>query len=265
MFTRRLFVALAPALILPRAALSVGAGTSVTGKSRPVLGVILLDAATQTGDTLNADLLLHGGGGSAVVASAAFEAPWPLARGLYYDVEAKGEKGSAFLQVLPLPAGTSLGAAPKSFFTKGVLGLDGRFGAYGAPSDVKVTADVTDAAGGARRALDFGFTTLSPGGAELAWRGTMVATTPQDSTDALVCVSSATVARWRAGGEALARKATASLRVAARPTRIAPVASSDVVCAPPCPHSAANPRDRTLPSQRFERLGGLLEGGAPAR
>ena len=232
--TRRLFVSLvsiAPLLPPGELALAVGAGTSVTGKSRPELGCILLDEATQTGKTISAELVLHGG----VTAIATFDTPWQLQRGLYYDVEAKSDKGaSAFLQVVPL-AGESVETAPKKLLAKNVLKVDGRFGSYGAPTDVKISADRAD---GQRRSIDFGFTTTAPGGAEVAWKATLAALQPQGSTDALLLVSAAPLGRWKDGGEAMARAATASFRIGAtRTTQIKPVPSSDV---------------------RFERMGGLL-------
>jgi len=216
--------------LLPQHAGAVGAGTSVTGKSRPELGCVLIDEVQQTGKTVTAELALSGG----VAATATFDSPWPLARGLYYDVEAKSEKGSAFLQVVPLQ-GETLESASKKLFTKNVLKVDGRFGSYGAPTDIKITADTTT---GPRRSIDFGFTTTAPGGADVSWKATLTALQPQGSPDALVIVSGAPVGRWKDGGEVLARSTTGSFRIAqTRPTSIKPVPSSDV---------------------RFERLGGLL-------
>jgi hypothetical protein len=231
--SRRVVIsALATVPLVPRLpAQAVGAGTSVTGKSRPELGLVLIDEVKQTGNTLTAELALNGG----VAATATFDAPWPVAKGLYYDVEAKSEKGSAFLQVVPLPTGETVETASKKTFTKNVLKVDGRFGSYGAPTDVKITADE---AKGARRVIDFGFTTTAPGGADVNWKATLTALQPQGSPDALVIVSGAPVGRWKDGGEKLARGATSSFRIAdTRATSIKPVPSSDV---------------------RFERMGGLL-------
>jgi len=231
--SRRLFVSLAGiAPLLPAHDVNaVGAGTSVTGKSRPELGCILLDEVTQTGNTVTAELVLGGG----VVTTAAFDSPFKLATGLYYDVEAKSDKGgSAFLQVVPL-GGESIETASKKLFTRNVLKVDGRFGSYGAPTDIKITADETK---DSRRTIDFGFTTTTPGGAEVAWKATLAALQPAGSTDALLIVSGAPVGRWKDGGESAARSAVRSFRVAStRATQIKPVPSSDV---------------------RFERLGGLL-------
>jgi hypothetical protein len=234
--SRRLFISLASvAPLLPREAIAVGAGTSVTGKSRPELGCVLIDEVTQTGKTVTAELALRGTGSQGVAATATFDSPWPLARGLYYDVEAKNEKGSVFLQVVPLPSEESVMTAPKKLFTKNILKVDGRFGSYGAPTDIKITADEVS---GERRRVDFGFTTTAPGGADVNWKATLAALQPRGSPDALVIVSGAPVGKWKDGGEALSRSATSSFRIAqVRPTSIPPVASSDV---------------------RFERLGGLL-------
>jgi hypothetical protein len=231
--SRRMFVSLAsiaPLLPAPEA-LAVGAGTSVTGKSRPELGCVLIEEVAQSGSTVTAELALNGG----VAATATFDSPWPLAKGLYYDVETKNEKGSAFLQVVPLPAGESVTTVSKKLFTKNVLKVDGRYGSYGAPTDVKISADET---AGERRSVDFGFTTTAPGGADVTWKGTLTAVQPAGSSDALLIVSSAPVSRWKDGGEKLSRSATSSFRIAqTRKTSVKPVPSSDV---------------------RFERMGGLL-------
>ena len=56
--------------------------------------------------------------------------------------------------------GESIESASKKVFTKQVLKVDGRFGSYGAPTDIKVTADE---ANGPRRSIDFGFATTPPG------------------------------------------------------------------------------------------------------
>ena len=149
---------------------NLGAST-IAGKSRPVTGCVLLDSVSSSGPdatpTLTAELVLDGG----VAATATFESRMgPVARGFYYDVEARNSKlgDSAFVQVASLPAGggaddaDALAAVPASFFTRALFRPDGRFGAFGAPTDVRVLSDQFSSADG-RRTLELSFAALSPG------------------------------------------------------------------------------------------------------
>lgn len=148
-------------LIHPPSALAISA-TTMTGKTRPDLGVVLVDQVSQQGQTLSADLVVAGG----LICSVAFDSKWKLAEGGYYDVEANTRDGeAAFLQRVALPKGSTLDSLPAKWFTSAVLGVDGRYGAYGAPVDGKVIADVTSSG---KRLVDISFTSLSPGGAESA-------------------------------------------------------------------------------------------------
>ena len=147
--------------------------TTMTGKSKPELGMILVDEVKATKAGIAGNLVLDGG----VVAAVAFESAWPLAEGGYYDMEAKSRDGSdsAFVQIAKLPRGKSLDSLPKTFFTDTILSVDGRYGAYGAPTDIKVTGDSTE--GGTRR-MEISFVALSPGSAEVPRRGVVRATVP---------------------------------------------------------------------------------------
>ena len=60
-----------------------------------------------------------------------------------------------------------------SWLTGTVFGVEGRYGSYGAPIDIKVLADTTT---GATRSLDVSFTALSPGMAEVPRRAVLSAT-----------------------------------------------------------------------------------------
>jgi len=209
-------------LIHPPSALAISA-TTMTGKTRPDLGVVLVDSVTQQGQTLSADLVVAGG----LICSVAFDSKWKLAEGGYYDVEANTRDGeAAFLQRVALPKGSTLDSLPAKWFTSAVLGVDGRYGAYGAPVDGKVIADVTSSG---KRLVDISFTSLSPGGAESSRKAVVSAVQPAGSTDALLLVAGASAARWKkSGAEADARAAAQSLRVVGtRKTALAPEAPSD--------------------------------------
>merc|ERR1719498_1130668 len=113
---------------------------------------------------------------------------------MFYDVEVRDKAGaSAFLQVAPLPSGKALADVGDSFFTKAVFAAAGRFGAYGAATDIKVRAAETT---GGRRTLDVSFSALSPGGTEAPRRALITAIQPSGSTDAVMLVGSATKGEW---------------------------------------------------------------------
>ena len=87
-------------LAAPAASLAISA-TTMTGKTRPDLGIVLLDEPTTAAGLqipIRAELLLEGG----VVTTASFDAGqgFSLQRGAYYDVETKNKEGdNSFLQV----------------------------------------------------------------------------------------------------------------------------------------------------------------------
>ena len=129
----------AAALAAPsRPALAISA-TTMSGKSKAELGIFLIDEVKQTGSTVSADLVLEGG----VAATVSFDSKvWPLAEGTYNDVEVKSRDGdAAFVQVQAAGKGGGLAKLKPAFFTDAVLGIDGRYGAYGQPTDVKVISD----------------------------------------------------------------------------------------------------------------------------
>merc|ERR1719201_2582207 len=112
----------------------------MSSRSRPATGVVLLEEVQESGEkgapTVTADLVLDGG----VLATATFDAEpgYPLIRGMFYDVEVRGKQNeAAFLQVARLPEGKKLDEISDKFFIKTVLSTEGRFGAYGSPTDVK--------------------------------------------------------------------------------------------------------------------------------
>lgn len=202
--------------------------SSLSGKPRPETGVVLLDAAAQSGKTVSAEILCTDTGKQAgVSAVAVFESPYSLAKGNYYDVEARTKDGdSAFIQVAQLPSGFSFEALESSFFTNAALGPTGRFGSYAAPqitsvSPVKTGAPSAKLPCSPTRYVDVAFNALTQSGFEVPRRGVIAAVQPSGSSDLLLLVSSVAAARWKKGGEADARLAAESFRVtSARPSKL---------------------------------------------
>ena len=87
-----------------------------TGKPRPETGCILVEEVQSTGNakspTISAELVTNGG----VAATVAFDSPWPLARGMYYDVEGRSSEGdSAYVHVRTLPTDKDVTSAPARY------------------------------------------------------------------------------------------------------------------------------------------------------
>jgi len=194
----------------------MGVGT-MAGKSRPVTGCVLVEAPRSAGATVSADLVLRGGS----VATVAFDAPGlKLAKGFYYDVEARDKLGdSSYVQVVKGGGGAS-GAA----IADAVLRRDGRYGAFGPPTNVKVVSD----GGAAPRVVEIAFSAITPGGTETPRRAAVAVAAAPGSDDAVVLVSSASETRWKGGGDALARTVSSTFRVeATRATKLAVGPASD--------------------------------------
>ena len=86
-----------------------------------------------------------------------------LARGEYYDVEARSKLGdSSFVHVAS--NGGAVAELSAAFFTEAVLSADGRYGAFGAPTDVRVLSDEA-ARDATPRLLELSFSAVTPGGA----------------------------------------------------------------------------------------------------
>ena len=148
-----------------------------------------------------AELVLDGG----VAATATFQSEYPLVRGMFYDVEVKNTKGDgAFLQVARLPDGKTLADVGNAVLTKAVFSTEGRFGAYGAATDVKVLSSSEKDA--PTRLLDVSFAALSPGQTEVPRRARRrrAARGLRRRRDARLSTANAwkkaepTCARWRA-------------------------------------------------------------------
>lgn len=110
---------------------------------KPQTGVVFRDGdASSTvaptaveGDTVGAELLAPDG----TPALLSFRAPWPLLPSTA-GIESRGLSNpeSAFVQVARVPEGGLSGGDMKLFFTETIFGQSGKYGAYGAPSDIKI-------------------------------------------------------------------------------------------------------------------------------
>jgi len=212
--------------ISPETTGTLGAGT-MSSRSRPSTGVVLLEEVIETGSkdaaTVSAELVLDGG----VAATTVFQAVpgYSLVRGMFYDVEVRSKSSAdgAFLQVAPLPAGKSLGDVDDKFITKAVFSTEGRFGAYGAPTDVKVLKSES----GTTRLLDIAFSALSPGQQEVPRRALVAAVQPEGAADVVMLVGGCTASSWKKAEPAL-RQMASSFRIArVRPTNILRKAKND--------------------------------------
>lgn len=223
--------------ISPETTGTLGAGT-MSSRSRPVTGVVLLEEVKESGKkdapTVTAEVVLDGG----IAATATFDSAdgYPLVRGMFYDVEVKGRTGdSAFLQVAKLPEGKSFEDVPDKFFTKNVFSTEGRFGAYGAATDIKVLSSVK---GSTRRLLDVSFSALSPGALEVPRHAFVQCVQPEGSADVVMLVGSSTAGTWKKV-EPAQKRMMDSLKIASvRKTNIARKSKADY---------------------RFEEQGGLME------
>ena len=211
--------------ISPETTGTLGAGT-MSSRSRPETGVVLLEEVQEAGKkdapTVSADLVLDGG----VIATATFDSEpgYPLIRGMFYDVEVRGKGADgAFLQVASLPDGKTIADVGDSFFTKKVFSTSGRFGAYGAPTDIKVV----NSDKGTRREVEVTFSALSPSQTEVPRRTLITALQPEGSTDVVMLVGGATSSQWKKS-ESSMRKMASSFRIARiRPTNILRKSKSD--------------------------------------
>ena len=171
---------------------------------------------------LNAELVTSDG----YVATASFETPWFLQLGNYYDVEVRSTEGGdcAFLVSKTPPQGTSSSA---SWFSDNIFGISGRYGAYGAPQDVRVLRDERDRSLDGGRLLEYSFTALK-GNAEVQRRAFVRAMTPPGSKDVVILVAGTTASRWRKeNGEKTSRAVVDSLRVSSSKTNLKKDEASD--------------------------------------
>ena len=214
---RRAAARLAAALLTPfipelrqQPALAISA-TTMSGKTRPDTGCVLVSEPRiekiGKAQIASAELVTSDG----YVATASFETPWFLQMGNYYDVEVRSKEGGdgAFLVSKTPPQGTSSSA---SWFSDNIFGISGRYGAYGAPQDVRVLRDERDRSVDGGRLLEYSFTALK-GNAEVQRRAFVKAVSPPGSRDVVILVAGTTARarrlrtlrtprRRRVGGEA---------------------------------------------------------------
>lgn len=219
----------------PTAAIAVGnvneisLGSGVTGNSQADLGIVLLDEVKAAKSVLTANLLLDGAP-RALALTARFDAGegFALAKGGFYDVEARNkDQDNCFLQAAPARGGEGVAALPAKFFADALFKLDGRFGTFGAPIDVKNVGDAL-APDGRTRFLEFAFASFTASGAEVPRRVAVAAARPDGAADVLMVVSGCSAPRWKKGGDAVARAAARSLTiVSARPADVAKSPEAD--------------------------------------
>jgi len=217
----RMPLALAAVLVAPFPSLPAHAisATTMSGKSKPELGMILVDAPKQEkGGSISAEAVLPSG----KVASISYESKFSLVSGGYYDVESMATDGGdgAFVQIAT--AKGDLASLKKDFFLQAICSVTGRYGSYGAPIDGKV---LSDDKGTGTRMLDISFTVLSPSMAEIPRRAVVSATQQGDQIVMLVSGCSAT--KWKKGGEAAARSAASSFKVSTRASDLKYAAYTD--------------------------------------
>merc|ERR1711871_905466 len=111
----------------------------------------------------------------------------------------------AFLAVASLPDGSQIADVPESFFTKAVFSTEGRFGAYVAPTDIKVLSSEKR---GNKRMVEITFSALSPGQTEVPRRALVAALQPEGSTDVVMLVGGSTASQWKKSEAALRKMAS---------------------------------------------------------
>jgi len=121
---------------LPANAFRGGTGAGGLGKTRPETGVVFLNEESvpiqkRNGDVV-AELLVDNGKTPVLVT---YNSPWPLLE-TTSGIQTRNlqEPESAFVQV----ADTSPSSYSKQFFVDTIFGSQGKYGAYGAPSDISV-------------------------------------------------------------------------------------------------------------------------------
>jgi hypothetical protein len=177
-------------------------------KSKPKLGVVLLDAPRQVENAVSAEVICDNG----VCANVEFVSKMKLAKGMNYDLEVNSpEKDqSVFLQVAALPEGFSFDTVPLDVIKEIVFDAEGRFSAYGTPT----TTDFVDhGVEGSVRMIEGSFSILTPGGAGVPKRVVISVAQPEGSPNVMMLVGSASERCWDDKKDAIC-DAVRSFRVA---------------------------------------------------
>lgn len=228
--------ALASAMIvamLPSLAKAFGASGNdgITGaRSRPVTGVVLVDEVKESGPKnaplVQAEIVLDGG----IIANVEFQAQpgYPVNRGMFYDVEVRAagrSESAAFVHVAKLPNGSSITDVEDKFFTKSIFATTGRYSAYGAPSNIKITKKSDKES--TFRTLDVKFDVQSPSGIELPEKITIAALQPKGTQDVVMLVGGSSEQIFPSVEPSL-RKMASTFRIGgSRPTNLKRAPLSD--------------------------------------
>jgi hypothetical protein len=163
---------IATASILPQNALSFEGGVGGLGKTKPETGVIFRDGSIPIQNKLgiiSAEII--SGRGNPIIVQ--FKTPYPLlptTNGL--EARDLQQSESAFVQVINEVAPGTSGKALLEILTREVFGSQGKYGAYGSPTDIKLSSfrqanDVTSTPSTTspinNDVYQVTFTTLTPG------------------------------------------------------------------------------------------------------
>ena len=114
------------------------------------------------------------------------------------------------------PSVSSLSDLPDKFFTGAIFQAQGRFGAYGAPTDVRV---LSSSSSDKSRSLELSFRALSPNGADVPRHALVTAVQPEGSRDVVMLVGETSAARWKSAEPAV-RSIAGTLRLSTRKTSL---------------------------------------------
>lgn len=192
---------------------------NMAGKTRPDNGVVFWGDSVATMDANNVLKAELQDGAGGILTAQFTSAKLKMAQGAAFDVEVRDKQNgdSVFLMMAKAPSGvTSADALKDSFLTTQVLKGDGRFGAYGAPTDIKVKGGSLN---NGYKELEFTFSALSPTYAEVPRRAVVLATIPEGSPDVVMLVGGSTAARWSKGAEPVIRDVLGTFSVSRRMPR----------------------------------------------
>jgi hypothetical protein len=212
----------------PQTAYAFDGGVGGLGKTKPMTGVKLFEESStpiqNAAGVLSAEITSRKGKPILVE----FQTPWPLLQSSS-GLEARDLRNSesAFLQVIPLVGSSSSSSSSsngdwknpkvlKALLIESVLASQGKFGAYGAPIDIKVKAIVNKyVAAAANPLFSVTFTTYTPAMRE-SERQLWIAPIQIDDDTLVTLVVGTTKARF-ASQEAVFSKIVASYSAVAAP------------------------------------------------
>jgi len=203
-------------------------GVGGLGKTKPSTGVVLLDAESsppfqdpKTG-YVSAELLLNG----KQPVRVSFEAPWPLLP-TTAGLEARDlqQPESAFVQVVAgAPSVPSDAKSMRQLMLDSVLSQQGKFGAYAAPTDVKVKKVPSVSSGDGNGNDDLPtysvtFTTFTPGLRESERQLLVKPATVTSAADAVVLLVVGTTRQRFASRQEAMQRVCDSFEVVATPPK----------------------------------------------